>query len=327
MTQLNNIFLYEHSPEAIRAIEAGEARISSGGVIRVGSSGKGFKELARPASMSVADLLSLFEDKEHALATENEILQLNERLNLSENGIKQLQEIEWLNNAEIQRTYNLTNEGFRKMLVGLDCVVQETRMLEHYIRQHDIEDLIEKAQIYLNYMKTDEANLRSNKFDVTNSHISEHLDQISAFLKRLLGDVAKEGDSSFIAVQIIVNLLQPFSFLVRRFSALYYYENGFLPGDYDEWVNTIDSAARSQLFHDKLQYFINLKTTIPFRDKMMLSNAIVKNDKHLLSGIEFDNRYITSHTKEEYLALPDKIREKIDDKQYLLENGNLGIIL
>ena len=324
MTQLNNIFLYEHNSEAIEAIREGNARISAGGIRR--KDGK-ILELSKPASMSVADLLSLFEDREHALSTENEILQLNERLNLSENGIRQLHEIEWLNNTEIQRTYNLTNDGFRKMLVGLDCVVQETRMLEHYIRQHDIEDLIEKAQIYLNYMRTDEGNLRSNKFDVTNSHISEHLDQISAFLKRLLSDVAQEGDTSFIAVQIIANLLQPFTFLVRRFSALFYYENDFYPGNCDEWANTISSVANSQLFHDKLNYFINVKTTIPFRDKMMLSNAIVRNDKRLLYGLKFDERYIKSHTKEEYLALPEKITEKIEDKQYLLENGYLGIIL
>ena len=329
MSDLNNIFLYEHTPEAIKAIESGEARISSGGIIRIGCAGKGFQELARPASMSVADFQSLFEGKEHALETDEHLSRLDAQLALSAEGLKAIQEIEWLNYATTQRNYTLTYEGFKQTLNGINCVANQLTKFEQYVRERDFKELAEKVQTYINYMNTDASDLGSPKFCPMNGRIGEHIDQILALIKRLMSDVEAEEDDSFVSLQMLINLLQPFSYLVRKFSAAYYYENDCqrLPGNYNECVKTITAVSRSKKYKDSVEYYIKLKTEISFRDKLLLSRAISTAPSKMLSGVRFEKRYIENHSKEEYLSLNDQIRQNIDAKNYYHLNGNLMLFL
>ena len=134
------------------------------------------------------------------------------------------------------------------------------------------------------------------------------------------------GDS-YISLKILVNLLSPFSFIVRKFSALYYYENKILPGNYDEWVNSISLVAKSLEFRNRLAYYINLKTIMPYRDRMLVSREITSGVISLLSGVEFDKRYMLMHSKEDYLSLPEQIQKKIETQVYLLGDGNRCIFL
>ena len=329
MSELKNIFLYEHTPEAIHAIEAGEARISSGGIIKIGGAGKGFQELARPASMSVADFQSLFEGKEHALETDEHLSQLDAQLALSAKGLKAIQETEWLNYAAAQRNYALTYEGFKQALNGISCVANQLSQFEQYVRRRDTKELAEQVQKYINYMNTDAGDLRSKKYSPTNGIIGEHLDQISALIKRLLCDVEAEEGDLFISVQMLINLLQPFSYVVRKFSAAYYYENDgeLLPGNYDEWVKTISAVSESKKLKDMVEYYIRLKMEIPYRDKIIVSRTISTAPSKMLSGVRFEKRYIENHSKEEYLSISEQICQKVAAKSYYLKNGNLIIFL
>ncbi len=329
MSDLNNIFLYEHTPEAIQAIEAGEARISPGGVIRIGGAGKGFQELAKPAFMSVADFQSLFEGKEHALETDEHLSRLDAQLALSAEGLTAIQEVEWLNYAAAQRNYTLTYEGFKQTLNGINCVANQLSQFEQYVRRRDIKELAQETQTYINYLKSDAGDLRSKKYSPTNGIIRDHLDQISALIKRLLSDVENEEGDTFISVQMLINLLQPFSYVVRKFSAAYYYENDgeFMPGNYDEWVKTIYTVSRSKKFKDMVEYYIKLKTEIPYRDKLFLSRMISSAPSKMLSGIRFERRYIENHSKEEYLSINEQICQKIEAKNYYLKNGSLMVFL
>lgn len=326
MSDLNNVLLlYEQTPEALQAVQVGEAKISTGGIRR--SDGT-YLDLAKPASMSVADMLSLFEGKDHALAADEHMRQLDTHLELSSEGMKQIQEIGWLNNAAILRTYTVTYEGFIQTLLGLECVANQINELGQYIRQRDVKDILETAQRYANYIKTDAGNLRSDRFDVTNSNVSEHIDKISAFLKRLLDDAIKGSGDQFVSMQVLVNLLPPFTHLVRMFSAYYYNENKFLPGNYDEWINTISSVASSWEFRNRLTYYINLKATMPYRDRMLLSREITGGVKLLLAGAEFDKRYMLTHSIKDYLALPSQIQKKLKAHDfYELGDGKMCIFV
>lgn len=329
MCDLKNIFLYEHSPEAIEAVESGKARISPGGIIRVGDSGKGFRELARPARMSVADFKSLFEGKDHALETDERLNHLSERLALSEEGLEETRDIAWINNTAIQRTYVMTYEGFRQTLQGIEGVASQMSQFEEYVRQRDRKELAEKVQTYINYLNTDAGDLRSKKYSATNGKAAEHLDQISALMKRLLNDVEKDETDSYLAAQVLINLLQPFTYVTRKYSALYYYENDgeLMPGGYEEWVNTISAVANSKKFKDRLEYYIHLKLEISYRDKVVLSKTLRALPSKLLSDVRFEKGYIKSHSKEDYLSLHMRIQNKIESKDYLVKNGSILIFL
>ena len=329
MSKLDNIFLYEHTPEAIQAIESGEARISPGGVIKVGSAGKGFRELARPASMSVADFKSLFEGKEHALETDNHLHRLDSQLAISADGLRKIQEIEWLNNSAIQRNYTLTYEGFKQSLCEINCVANQLTQFEEYVRKRDTKELVEKAQKYINYLNTDAGTLRSKIYSPTNGEIGEHLDDIAALIKHLLNDIETEEDDLFVPMLILSNLIKPFAYVVRKFSAAYYYENNgeLMPGNYNEWVNTISDVSRSKKYKNIEEYYIKLKTEISFVDKIHLSRAIGNAPSKILSGVKFERQYIENHSFEEYLSLNNQICQKILEKDYHLQGGNLLVFL
>lgn len=326
---LDNILLFEQSPEALEAVKSGNAIVSAGGIRRKGEAGTGFLEQAKPAALSVADFQSLFEGKEHALETDERLSHLDAQLALSAEGMKEIENIGWLNNAAIQRTYALTYEGFRQTLYGLETVAHQLSGFEQYVRKRDIKQLAQETQTYINYLKTDAGDLRSKKYSVTNGKIAEHLDQISALIKRLMSDVENGDGDTFVAVQVLRALLPPFTYVVRKYSALYFYENDgeLMPGAYEEWVKTISSVARSKMFREKLTYYINLKTGIPFKDKMLLSRNIGSGMTKLISNVEFDRKYIESHSKEEYLSIDNQIRQKIESKDYHISGRNAVIFL
>lgn len=326
---LENILLFEHSPEALEVVKPGNAIVSSGGIRRKGEAGTGFLEQAKPAALSVADFQSLFEGKEHALKTDVRLSHLEAQLALSDAGVKEIQSIGWLNNAAIQRTYTLTHEGFLQTLQGLEFVTQQLSGLEQYVRRRDIEGLAQETQTYINYLKSDAGDLRSKRYSVTNGKIAEHLDQISALIKRLLSDVENNEGDQFISVQILTALLPPFAFVVRKYSSLYYYENDgeLMPGDYEEWVKMLSLASKSKAFKEKIEYYINLKYSIPYRDKVLLYRGFSSEITKLLANVKFDKNYIKSHSKEEYLSLNKQICQRIEAKDYYIEGRNAVIFL
>ena len=328
MGKLDNILLFEASPEAMEMVRSGEAVVGPGGIRRKGKSGKGFLEQIKPAVMSVADLQSLFEDNQYALRIDDRLNHLESRLALSENGMKEIENIGWMNNIAIQRTYTLTHEGFLQTIKGLEIVTQQLSGLELYIKSRDVEQLVQETQTYINYLKTDAGNLRSKLYNVTNGRTSEHLDQIAAFIKRLLLSIEKKDDNQFVSIQIISALIQPFSSVVRKYSSLYYYENDgeLMPGNYNEWVKVIVDARKSKSFKEKLDYYINLFYSIPFKDKMLLSRTFGSEMDSLISSIKFDGLYIQNHSKAKYLSLDEQICQKSESGDFYIE-GRYAVFL
>ena len=327
--RLENILLFEHSPEALEAVKSGNAVVRSGGIRKKGNGGGGFLELAKPAVLSVADFKSLFEGKEHALLTDERLNQLESQLSLSDAALAEIENTAWLNNVAIQRTYTLTYAGFQHTLHGLECVSKQLTDFEQYVYKRDKKQLAKETQKYINYLKTDYGLLRSKKYDVTNGNIAEHLDQMSAMIKTLMLDIKNDEEDSFAAVMILKHLLPPFTTVVRKYSALYYYENNceMMPGALDEWINTISMVCNSRIFKEKLTYYINLKCTMPFKDKILLGNKIGISMKSLISNVKHDKEYICKHSKDEYLSIAEQVREKTKQQDYYILDGNVFIFL
>lgn len=325
----NNIFLYEVSQDALDEINSGKAKLSSGGIIRIGSAGKGFHELAKPVSMSVADLETLFESKEHALLTDEQLSRLDSKLALSEEGLREIQRTEWLNYEVLQRNYILTYKGFVQTVNEIKIATKQLKEFELYVRKRDVKDLNEKMQVFINYMNSDVGDLRSKKYSPTNGKIGEHLDQISALIERLINDIETEDGDLFFSFIMLIKLLQPFAFVVKLYSAAYFYENDgeLMPGNYEKWVNIISEVSKSKKFKDFTEYYIKLKTELPYREKILLSRMISDLPSKALASIEFERHYISNHSKEEYLSIGDQICRKIESKDYRFIKGKLCIFL
>ncbi len=326
---LDNIFLYEQTPMAVEAVQAGDAFWGPGGIRRKGDMGKGFLEQAKPACISVSDFKSMFETQEHALATDEQLKELNARVNLSAAGMAEIENIGWLNNTAIQRGNAMTYAGFQKVLLGIDNLTKQFSQLAQYMEDQYISELIKKARTYVGNMRNDAGKLQIDGFNVIDSNISDHLDSIWTLLLQLFEDVKQGKHDPYVAIQLFVNLLPPYAYVVKRYSSLYYYSSGqkLMPGNYPDWVDTISKIVKSRTFHDKLFYYVNLNTMLSFRDKTEICFNIGRELYNPLSGLEFENKYIQNHNKKEYLDIPKRIQEKFEAKDYDHGKGYIGFLI
>lgn len=326
---LDIIYLYEHTPEAVEAIRSGDAVWGSGGIHRKGAMGKGFLEQAKPACLSVSDFKSMFETQEHALATDGQLKELNTRINLSAAGMAKIKNIGWLNNTAIQRGNAMTYAGFQKVLGGIDNLTEQLSQLAQYMEDHYISDLIKQAQSYVGNLRNDAGKLQIDGFNVVESNIADHLDSVWSLLLQLFEDVKQGKHNPYVAIQVIVNMLPPYAYVVKRYSSLYYYASGqnLMPGNYLGWVDTISKIVKSRVFFDKLFYYVNLTMSLSFRDKTELCFYIARESNNLLSGVQFENNYIQNHDKKEYLSIPKRIQEKFEAKDYDQGKGYIGFLI
>lgn len=56
-------------------------------------------------------------------------------------------------------------------------------------------------------------------------NISSSLDEIDAYFERLYKELITETGNDQIVLESIVYLMSPYSYVVRRYSAFFYYEN------------------------------------------------------------------------------------------------------
>lgn len=319
MNRLDYVFLYEHTPEAMQALESGEAHFSTGGLRRKDGT---LLEMSKPAKMSIEDLKAMLAEKSDDTHIARKLQELSETTALSERNFAELENLQWANNILAKQNYVMTYEGFRTVIQGVERLNKELAGLKEYMREKDIEAIQKDAQRYTNYMKTDAGNLRAVSFDVTNSNIAEHLDDTAAFLKSMVTQLENESDNAYVLLQTLVSLLTPFAYIVRKFSALYYYQNGFEPGDYEEWVDTIRKIIGSKAVRNYMDYFLSVRTAMTFRERTTCSRQITNCMKQTLSAVKFEEHYIHAHTKEEYLGMPDKIAQQIsEDRYWNLGNG------
>ena len=217
----------------------------------------------------------------------------------------------------------MTYEGFKQTLIGINDVKDQVEKLSQSVSKHYFSEELESALRLMNYMKTDYGNLCSNKYDVTNGNIAEHLDEICAFISRLEYEVNNGAENSQFKIEIVINLFSPFANIVRRFSDLYYYANGFLPGNFEGWIRVITKSG----IMNNLFYYVNLYFDSPFRTKVKQIDTANKAIQRLCQNIEFDVKFIGSHTKEEYQALPNTIIENINSNRYYLDDNGICIFI
>lgn len=300
------LYLYSHSPEAEKLIDSGEAIISSGGVR---SKDGTMKEMAKPLSFTIEELKEMISDDKHLITTDEKVEALGTELELSQQGIKELSEIGWLNSAAIGQVYSLTSAGFERTLEGLSYISENITNLGQYIQQKDVSEIREKTDKSMSNLKSYNQKLGLSKFDVTNSNIEDHLNEIAAFIRRLYDDLHNGDINGFLYCSIIQAIIVPFSTVVRKYAIRFFYDNGVAPGSFNKWVELINLITQGQWFRDKLQYYINLETDLPYRDKVLLGRKCIKRIAPLPNMIAFDAEYALYHTEKEYLNMGKSIKE------------------
>lgn len=314
------IYLYSHSPEAEKAVASGEAAISSGGARRPDGT---MLDMAKPLSFTLDELKDMVSDNKQLTATDQKVMQLSTKLGLSEQGMRELSRIGWLNNVAIGRMYSMTFTGFRQTLAGIEYISSHLVEIGQYVQKRDLDDIKEKTDRYRSYLEADAKKLDLPRFDVTNSNIDDHLNEIAAFIKRYFDGVLNETVDGFLASSIIEALILPFTTVAAKYAVRFFYDNGTSAGGSDKWAELIRKIASSKSFRDKLRYYVHLETELPYADKVRIARERTKSIEYLPTTLDFERDYALYHTKEEYLARESKIRNLLANPNELPEDGKI----
>ena len=314
------IYLYSHSPEAEEAVEAGNAKLSTGGIRRNNGT---ILDPPTPLTFTVDELKAMLSDNSRVQSMDVQLANVSNKLELSQQTVQQLTENAWLNQALTGQMYAMTSTGFQRTLDGIAAISAQLDKLAEYVRHRDMADLLEKANRYIANLKSDAGKLVLPKFDVTNSQVDEHLNETAAFIEHQLNELATEYDNGYLRFQIIHELIIPFAYVVGMFFARYFFDNEVKPGNYDRWIDVINKTAGSTKFTNLAQYYINLELDIPYRDKVRLGSKVRSNLKLLPQVLTFNEDYVLHHSEKEYFSRDKELLRLLEKPEELPEDGKI----
>lgn len=314
------IYLYSHSPEAGEAVEEGNAKVSTGGIRRNDGT---ILDSPKPLAFTLDELKAILCDDARIKNMDVQIAKVSSKLELSRQTIQRLKENAWLNNALAGQICAITSAGFQHTLDSISVISTKLDKHTEYVQHRDMSDLQEKMNRYIVNLKSDAGKLVLPRFDVTNSQVDIHLNEIEVFIEHQLNELATGYDNGYLRFQIIHELIRPFAHVTRLFFARYYFDNGVKPGNYDNLVGVINKTAGNAKFANIVQYYINLEFDIPYKDKVRLGGEIRSNLKLLPQAMAFNEDYVLHHSEKQYFAQDRRLLLLLEKPDELPKDGRV----
>ena len=229
---------------------------------------------------------------------------------------------------------------YKRMVPGLI----EDEDVAWYADWHNISDSQRKQQMYdrREYIKRIErVNKYKNKLNsiagfmeiktfnpsVEFMNVAAALDDIAAYFERLHNELKTGTGNTQLALASIFILIGPYAYVVRRYSALFYYENDCSPPNYEKWVEAVSNITKDFVVKEKFKYYLRMNLDCSLEDVYIARNRALFNLKGFVRQIEFDHSYVLQHTKEEYLSIDRQLQDKIERQDYHIIDGHLCIEL
>jgi hypothetical protein len=216
-------------------------------------------------------------------------------------------------------------EGFRQTLMKLNIITEEVRSVKLFIETKSTNEHLVRLTSYKNHLNSDADFMTGKRFDVMNSYsmIVPHLDEISAYIRNVEREFIEGSIDGGLACFINSGLLPLFSYVVKRYSAFYYYENERFPANFNVWVGAIESIIKKRQFENRLLYHIRLNSPLSLEDKHIACKKVMGNIEGLVDAMYFEKEYVLCHEKEEYLSLGQHVQKKIENDDHKVIDGHL----
>ena len=318
-------FIYTFSTDTTAKILNGEVPLSTGGTRREDGT---LLEMGRPLALE-SGIVRFDELQESRTKIHSGLASINNNLDIMADDINDIKRISWLQYAATCHIYEMSYAGFQQTLRGLELISINVDGITKRMNEKDDSDNYELMIRYRSNLKSDAGVMEAKGFNAMAmySSIVGHLDEISAYLTRLFNDLKTGKGNDTIILRSISCLIMPYCYVVRRYSALYYYENDSFPAGYEDWVDIADRILRDMRFKNKLEYFLRVKTDISLPEIKRISKKVSLNLRGAISNISFDRKYCLCHTKEDYQNLPKQLERKINEGDYQLIDGHMCIEL
>lgn len=325
MPEENARFLFTFSAEATAELLAGNVSLSSGGLRKPDGT---MLELAKPVMIDPADVEKI-PNRSIDEQLEIEIRATNSKLDQVISDNQALSRIAWMNYAVNCRTYEMTYQGFRAVIQRLDSISAQLSDFQIRLDNKEFNDALELNNKYKNNLQTIAGVMETKNFNAGMAAltIEPMLNEIQAYFKRLYSELKSGVKTNQLSLGSIVFLLEPYCYVVRRYSALYYYENDTYPANYRTWIDIISRIVKDKNFKNGMQYCLRLNTELLLEDVLIANSKAMFNLRGAIKQIDFDKRYALCHSKEQYLSINKQLQDKIASNDYQIIDGHLCIEL
>lgn len=227
---------------------------------------------------------------------------VNISMETSMKNINEIKEVSWLTYAATQQLACITLDGFMITLDRLDKITDQLSQFMQYM-ENDM----------------DISELRTT--------IIPFLDELSSFIDRINKEFIDRIIDGRLAIGIITGLVGPFAYVLKRCSALYYYQKQSEPPALGDWIDTLKAVAENKMFRQRLMHIIRVESNWSMENKFIACNKIVHSVSECINAIEFEREYILIHPKEEYLSMEKRLLNKIKAEDYEKNEGLIFVKL
>lgn len=332
------------SKNAAKLIKKGAAQLSSGGVR--GCDGK-LIELAKPAVSSAAGKLTSPVTMVSSLANnvqsgfiQHGVNKANRKLDVTLDKLDALQRavgklgssaaLGWVNCAVGIANCGISIAGFYMTLSKLDEISEQIKNLSDKWETDRRSDDIERFDKYSNFIWSDigklerllksgdDSNALKEKFyNITaGGGISDHIDEISAYLKRIIEAFQKKTIDGEFGCNIIFNLSIALAKEIKEYSAVCFYLEGEFPENMDRWLQVFNSID-SDIFKDVLKEYLTFECSGVSRNNQIVAYAAaVGGIEQMMGEIAFTKNLVKSLPLNRYVDIDGFISGKLQDNEY-----------
>ena len=319
--------IFSISSEGFELLNKGSVKLSSGGLR---NSDGTYYEVAKPVFFDPS-----FKYKELDLTTEEALGKTIENtaknLDLLKEELVALNSVSWLNNSIQCQTYEMFYEGFQIIISQLNHISSHLARLEKKLDSHDNYDRLETFIKYKNSLQSMGEFLNGKNINFSSIYMgfSKELNDISAYFNRLLNELnSNEYADDRLILETILTLCGPYSYIVRKFTALWYYENEIFPlKSYENWVSSISDIINSKSFKNRVFYHLRVNSKCLLEDVFASRNKLIFHIEDLIDNFQLEKKYVLSHTKEEYFNIDKSIQMKYEAGDYLFNKGYIFFVI
>ncbi len=300
------ILTYQISKEAYKAVKAGTAILSSGGVRTPAGT---ILELAKPVMASVStgnpglgvvQIASSIGNNVQSIFLQKSLNSANRKLEVIQNVIGSINSFNWLNCALGMVNCGISVAGFKITLEKLKETAEHIQGIVDKIDQEIIHDKKRLFNQFRLYIKTDmDVLTRFSLTDVECVSIEQHFAEIISYLTEMIERFEAHEIDGILGCNIIFNLSIAFCQEVKEYSAQYYYKNGKMPPNYEEWIAVLDKI-NSPAFKEVLKELLIFETDLSIEEKYMALSGIKYAIEEKIHQLDYTKELVQRLTLDQY---------------------------
>lgn len=323
------------SQKAVDLVQSGKAVISSGGVrLPNGSLLELAKPAVRTASKSVASPISMVSSIinnvqsgfiQHSVNKANKKLDVTletlDRIEQAVGALSRSNILSWASCAFSMANCGISIAGFYMTLKKMDQISAQISALSEKIDRAIISEMVERYDKYRLNLNSDLGLLQTFKPEVSKTpNFEEHLNEIAAFLKRILTEFEAHEIDGVLGCNLIFGLVIPFAQEIREYSTQFYYENRRYPSNYLQWISILE-RINSDTFKNYLKSFMIYEhPELNMEERYAAFSGAICSNQLQLGNLAFSQELVKQLPQKDYIALDDLISYKIHNSQFTAES-------